>query len=63
MDYETKNEQPLDDMPAAVQTYPASSGAIIMPLLPNNNYTVTILFSSGSNVPTDLRLGISNAND
>ena len=38
MDYEIQNEQPLDDMPAAVQTYSASSGAIMMPLTPNKTF-------------------------
>ncbi|EDR02674.1 uncharacterized protein LACBIDRAFT_308210 [Laccaria bicolor S238N-H82] len=53
MDYKTQNEQPLDDMPAAVRTYPASAGTTMMPLTPSNNYTATIMFCGGSNVPTD----------
>ncbi|KIJ92313.1 copper radical oxidase [Laccaria amethystina LaAM-08-1] len=40
-------------MPVAVWTYPAGAGTIMMPLTPNNKYMAIIMFSGGSNVPTD----------
>jgi hypothetical protein len=50
LDYHTHEETPLDDIPDAVRTYPASAATIMMPLTPANNWTATILFCGGSNV-------------
>jgi hypothetical protein len=41
-------ETPLDDMPDAVRTYPASAGTAMLPLTPGNNWTATILFCGGT---------------
>lgn len=53
LDYRTKVEIPLDDMPDAIRTYPASAGTAMLPLTPANNWTATIMFCGGSNVSTD----------
>ncbi|KAF4610671.1 hypothetical protein D9613_007314 [Agrocybe pediades] len=53
LDYKTNVETPLDDMPDAIRTYPASAGNVMMPLTPANNWTATILFCGGSNVSAD----------
>lgn len=53
LDRNTHIETPLDDMPNAVRTYPASAGTVMMPLTPSNNWTATIMFCGGSNVATD----------
>ncbi|KIM83331.1 glyoxal oxidase [Piloderma croceum F 1598] len=53
LDYEKNKEYPLDDIPDAVRTYPASAGNVILPLTPMNNWTATILFCGGSNIQTD----------
>jgi hypothetical protein len=53
LDYHKNKETPLDDMPDAVRTYPASAGTIMLPLTPRNNYTAIILFCGGSNVKPD----------
>ncbi|KAF8627795.1 hypothetical protein AX15_004221 [Amanita polypyramis BW_CC] len=50
-DYKTNKETPLDNMPDAVRLYPASAGTIMLPLTPANQYTATVLFCGGSNVP------------
>lgn len=50
LDYHTGDETPLDMMPDAVRTYPASAGTIMMPLTPENNWTATILFCGGTNL-------------
>jgi hypothetical protein len=50
LNYHTQTETPLDDIPDAVGVYPASAGAIVMSLMPANNWTATILFCGGSNV-------------
>ncbi|GLB37035.1 putative protein with domain of unknown function (DUF1929) [Lyophyllum shimeji] len=49
-DYRKNKETPLDDIPEAVRTYPASAGTVMMPLTPANNWTATIMFCGGSNV-------------
>lgn len=54
LDYRTKVETPLDDMPDAIRTYPASAGTTMMPLTPANNWTATIMFCGGSDVASDL---------
>ncbi|KDR81169.1 hypothetical protein GALMADRAFT_265004 [Galerina marginata CBS 339.88] len=53
LDYETGAETPLDDMLDAVRAYPAGAGTVMMPLTPANNWTATIMFCGGSDVPTD----------
>lgn len=50
LNYHTQVETPLDDIPDAVRTYPASAGTIMMPLTPANNWTATIMFCGGSDV-------------
>ncbi|KAF8194592.1 glyoxal oxidase [Pholiota molesta] len=53
LDHQTHVETPLDNMPDAVRTYPASAGTAMMPLTPANNWTATIMFCGGSNIATD----------
>jgi hypothetical protein len=50
LDLNANIETPLDNIPDAVRTYPASAGVIMLPLTPANNWTATILFCGGSNV-------------
>ena len=50
LDYKAKIEVPLDDMPEAVRTYPASAASVMLSLTPANNWTATIMFCGGSNV-------------
>ena len=50
LDYKAKVEVPLDDMPEAVRTYPASAASVMLSLTPANNWTATIMFCGGSNV-------------
>ncbi|EIW83558.1 hypothetical protein CONPUDRAFT_89269 [Coniophora puteana RWD-64-598 SS2] len=53
-DYETNEETPLPDMPNnVVRVYPASGAAAMMPLTPENNWTPTILFCGGSDMPDE----------
>ncbi|KAK0476749.1 glyoxal oxidase [Armillaria novae-zelandiae] len=40
-------ETPLDPIPDAVRTYPASAGTIMLPLTPANNWSATVLFCDG----------------
>ncbi len=49
LDYHTGEETPLDNMPDAVRTYPASAGTIMLPLTPANKWTATVLFCGGTN--------------
>ncbi|THU94176.1 DUF1929-domain-containing protein [Dendrothele bispora CBS 962.96] len=53
LDYHTNEETPLDDIPDAVRTYPASAGTAMMPLTPANNWTATIMFCGGTNLQPD----------
>ncbi|KAI0311414.1 glyoxal oxidase [Amylostereum chailletii] len=53
LDYHTGKEYRIDDIPDAVRTYPASAGVAMLPLTPANNWTATILFCGGSNIPED----------
>lgn len=53
LDYKNNREFPLDDIPEAVRTYPASAGVAMLPLTPANNWTATILFCGGSNIASD----------
>ncbi|PPR00527.1 hypothetical protein CVT24_005501 [Panaeolus cyanescens] len=50
---DTKLETPLDKIPDAVRTYPASAATVMLPLTPSKNWTATILFCGGSNVQAD----------
>jgi len=54
LDYKTRTETPLDDMPDAIRAYPASAGNVMMPLTAANNWTATILFCGGTNVQADV---------
>jgi len=53
LNYHTNTETPLDDIPDAVRTYPASAGTAMLPLTPGNNWTATIMFCGGSNLQPD----------
>jgi len=53
LDYKKNIEYPLDDIPDAVRTYPASAGTAMLPLTPANNWTATVLFCGGSNIAND----------
>jgi hypothetical protein len=53
LDYSKNKEYPLEDIPDAVRTYPASAGNVMMPLTPANNWTATIMFCGGSNIQSD----------
>ncbi|KAF9485814.1 copper radical oxidase, partial [Pholiota conissans] len=51
-DHEANTETPLPDMPGGVvRVYPASGATAMLPLTPANNYTSTILFCGGSDMP------------
>lgn len=51
-DYNANVETPLPDMPGRViRVYPASGAVAMLPLTPANNYTPTILFCGGSDMP------------
>ncbi|QRV93538.1 glyoxal oxidase [Ceratobasidium sp. AG-Ba] len=52
-DYKKKVEFPLDDIPHAVRTYPASGGSVMMPMTPANNWTATLMFCGGSDLQPD----------
>ena len=48
----SNTETDLPDMPGQViRVYPASGGVAMLPLTPANNYTQTIIFCGGSNMP------------
>jgi len=47
-------ETPLPDMPkGVVRVYPASGAVAMLPLTPANNYTPTVLFCGGTDMPAD----------
>jgi Domain of unknown function (DUF1929) len=47
-------QTPLPDMPGAVvRVYPASGAVAMLPLTPANNYTPTIIFCGGSDMPDE----------
>ncbi|KAG5715587.1 Galactose oxidase [Termitomyces sp. T112] len=51
-DYTNNIETPLPDMPNnVVRVYPASGAVAMLPLKPKNNYTQTILFCGGCDMP------------
>ncbi|KAH7907167.1 putative copper radical oxidase [Hygrophoropsis aurantiaca] len=53
-DYTTNTEYPLPNMPGdVVRVYPASGAVAMLPLTPANNYTPTVLFCGGSDMPAD----------
>jgi len=50
--YTANIETPLPDMPGhVVRVYPASGGVAMLPLTPANNYTPTVIFCGGSDMP------------
>ena len=53
LDYNANVEEPLDNIPDAVRTYPASAGTAMLPLTPGNNWTATILFCGGTDQTSD----------
>ena len=53
-DYNANVETPLPPMPNNVaRVYPASGAVAMLPLTPANNWTPTILFCGGSDMPAD----------
>ncbi|EIN04691.1 DUF1929-domain-containing protein [Punctularia strigosozonata HHB-11173 SS5] len=51
-DYDQNQETPLPDMPGKViRVYPASGATAMLPLTPANNYTPTVIFCGGSDMP------------
>ena len=48
-DYNANTTTQLPDMPYAARVYPGSAATAMLPLTPDNNYTVTILFCGGTN--------------
>jgi hypothetical protein len=53
-DYNANTETALPPMPnGVVRVYPASGAAAMLPLTPANNWTPTILFCGGSDMPAD----------
>ncbi|KAF9046801.1 copper radical oxidase [Hymenopellis radicata] len=55
LNYHTGEETPLDTMPDAVRTYPASAGTIMLPLTPANNYTATVFWNPQQTVIVNLQ--------
>jgi hypothetical protein len=53
LDYKNNTEIPLDNIPNAVRTYPASAGTAMLPLTPANNWTATVIFCGGSDLQDD----------
>ncbi len=45
-------ETALPNMPYATRVYPGSAATVMLPLTPDNNYDVTILFCGGTNTTT-----------
>ncbi|KAF8837565.1 glyoxal oxidase [Paxillus ammoniavirescens] len=53
-DYDQNVETPLPNMPNGVaRVYPASGAVAMLPLTPANNFTPTVLFCGGSDMPSD----------
>ncbi|KAJ7503500.1 copper radical oxidase variant A [Mycena galericulata] len=51
-DYETNTETALPDMPnGVIRVYPASGATAMLPMTPSNNYSQTIIFCGGSDMP------------
>jgi len=53
LDYKNNKETPMDNIPDAVRTYPASAGTAMLPLTPANNWTATIMFCGGTDLQND----------
>ncbi|TFK26100.1 copper radical oxidase [Coprinopsis marcescibilis] len=53
LNYETNEEERLDDIPDAVRVYPASAASILLPLRAKDGYKATILFCGGTNAQTE----------
>ena len=53
-DFNGNVETPLPDMPKHIaRVYPASGAVAMLPLTPDNNYTPTLLFCGGTDIPDD----------
>ncbi|KIM38769.1 copper radical oxidase [Hebeloma cylindrosporum] len=53
-DHQGNVETPLPDMPKHIaRVYPASGAVAMLPLTPDNNYTPTVLFCGGTDIPDD----------
>lgn len=52
-DYKNTIEYPIANIPDAVRVYPASAGTAMLPLTPGNNWTATLLFCGGTNLPAN----------
>ncbi|KAF9477863.1 copper radical oxidase [Pholiota conissans] len=51
-DYNANKETPLPNMPnGVVRVYPASGAVAMLPMTPANNYTQTMIFCGGSDMP------------
>ncbi|KAA1477811.1 DUF1929-domain-containing protein [Dentipellis sp. KUC8613] len=60
-DYNNNIETPLPPMPKnVVRVYPASGAVAMLPLTPANNYTPTVLFCGGSDMPDEAWGNYSN---
>ncbi|KAA1477815.1 DUF1929-domain-containing protein [Dentipellis sp. KUC8613] len=60
-DYNGNNETPLPDMPHnVVRVYPASGAVAMLPLTPANNYSQTVLFCGGTDMPDEAWGNYSN---
>ncbi|KAJ7781366.1 glyoxal oxidase [Mycena metata] len=52
--YNANTLTPLPDMPhSVVRVYPASGASAMLPMTPANNYTQTVLFCGGSDMPDE----------
>ncbi|KAF7300493.1 hypothetical protein HMN09_00933700 [Mycena chlorophos] len=50
----TNDEDPLPDMPnGVVRVYPASGATAMLPMTPANNWTQTVVFCGGSDIPEE----------
>ncbi|KAI5886579.1 uncharacterized protein SCHCODRAFT_01110525 [Schizophyllum commune H4-8] len=53
-DHEKNTETDLPDMPGqVVRVYPASGAVAMLPMTPDNNYSQTVLFCGGSDMPDE----------
>ncbi|TRM57381.1 copper radical oxidase variant A [Schizophyllum amplum] len=53
-DHETNTETELPDMPGQIiRVYPASGAVAMLPMTPANNYSQTVLFCGGSDLPDE----------
>jgi len=52
-DMQAQVETPLPDMPHAVRVYPASGATTMLPLRPDDDYTVDLIFCGGTNLTVE----------